>query len=249
MTWASGNCARPDSGHHERMVPATCCREPRHPTITDNAPASNRDPHLHGAIARRSSPPALAITRGESVIYDPGFVNTAACRSAITDIHADTGVLLHRGYRIEELVEHSTYLELAYLLIQGELPTSVEYDRWLQEIATRKFVHENVKSFMEGFRYDAHPMTMLASSVSALVHLLCRRGRRSHEEASGSRSCGSSPSSRRWWRGRFATAPARHTSARPGELSYLGNLLSMLFRMTELRYEPDPGKSGHSTCC
>src|SRR5215217_3247317 len=100
--------------------------------------------------------------------YDPGFLNTASCRSSITYIDGDQGILEYRGYPIEQLAEKSNYLEVAYLLIHGELPTKQQYDAWEHQITFHTFVHENVKGFMEGFRYDAHPMGMLLASVGAL---------------------------------------------------------------------------------
>src|SRR5829696_7926561 len=100
--------------------------------------------------------------------YDPAFTNTASCRSAITYIDGAAGVLEHRGYPIEQLCEQSSYLEVAYLLIFGELPTKEQLDSWMHEITIHTFVHENIKSFMQGFRYDAHPMGMLQASVGAL---------------------------------------------------------------------------------
>ncbi len=100
--------------------------------------------------------------------YDPAFMNTASCRSAITFIDGDKGILEYRGYPIEQLAEKSTYLEVAYLLIHGELPTQAELDEWTHQITIHTFVHENIKEFMQGFRYDAHPMGMLLASVGAL---------------------------------------------------------------------------------
>ena len=100
--------------------------------------------------------------------YDPAFTNTASCRSAITFIDGEAGVLEHRGIPIEQLCEHSTYLEVAYLLIFGELPTKAQLERWVYDITHHTFVHENIKKFVEGFRYDAHPMGMLLASVGAL---------------------------------------------------------------------------------
>src|SRR5947209_6744683 len=100
--------------------------------------------------------------------YDPAFMNTAACRSAITYIDGEAGVLQHRGYPIEQLCESSSYLEVAYLLIHGALPTQAELQRWVGEITIHTFVHENVKAFMQGFRYDANPMGMLVASVGGL---------------------------------------------------------------------------------
>jgi citrate synthase len=100
--------------------------------------------------------------------YDPAYMNTASCRSAITYIDGDAGILQHRGYPIEQLCEHSTYLEVAYLLINGELPTLAQLEEWVHEITIHTFVHENIKDFMQGFRYDANPMGMLVASVGAL---------------------------------------------------------------------------------
>src|ERR671912_254848 len=100
--------------------------------------------------------------------YDPAYLNTASCRSAITFIDGDKGILRYRGYPIEQLAEHSTYLEVAYLLVHGELPTQAQLDQWVLSITYHTFIHENLKQFIEGFRYDAHPMGMLMASVSAL---------------------------------------------------------------------------------
>jgi citrate synthase len=101
--------------------------------------------------------------------YDEAFMTTAATRSAITEIDGDAGILRYRGYPIEQLAEHSTYLEVAYLLIFGELPTKEQYDRWVHDITYHTYIHENVrKRFLEGFHYDAHPMGMLVSAVAAL---------------------------------------------------------------------------------
>ena len=112
------------------------------------------------------------ITAGEEdpgiATYDPGFVNTASCRSAITYIDGDKGILEYRGYPIDQLAEHSTFLEVSYLLLHGELPTQPQLDQWVHDVTYHTFLHENCKQFIEGFRYDAHPMGMLMASVSAL---------------------------------------------------------------------------------
>ncbi|HEY4947133.1 MAG TPA: citrate/2-methylcitrate synthase, partial [Acidimicrobiales bacterium] len=101
--------------------------------------------------------------------YDPGFVSTAACESSITFLDGDEGILHYRGYPIEQLAEQSTFLEVAYLLLNGELPSPGQYDVWQHEITHHTFIHENVrKRFLEGFHYDAHPMGMLVSAVAAL---------------------------------------------------------------------------------
>ena len=100
--------------------------------------------------------------------YDPGFTATAACESAVTYLDGDAGILRYRGYPIEQLAEDSTFLEVAYLLLNGELPTAAEYEVWEREITLHTFIHENVrKRFLEGFHYDAHPMGMLVSAVAA----------------------------------------------------------------------------------
>src|ERR1044072_1951697 len=136
-------------------------------TVTDNRTGQTYDvPILHGTIKAadigkirtNDDEPGLAV-------YDPGFVNTASCRSSVTYIDGDKGILEYRGYPIEQLAEKSNFLEVAYLLVNGTLPTKAEYDSWVHEITYHTFVHENVKSFMQGFRYDAHPMGMLMASV------------------------------------------------------------------------------------
>ena len=100
--------------------------------------------------------------------YDPAFMNTASCRTAITFIDGDKGILRYRGYPIDQLAEKASFLEVAWLLRHGELPTQAEYDQWVQDITYHTYVHENIKQFMEGFRYDAHPMSMLCAGVAAL---------------------------------------------------------------------------------
>ncbi len=100
--------------------------------------------------------------------YDPAFMNTASCRSAITFIDGDKGILRYRGYPIEQLAERASFLEVAWLLRHGELPTQPQYDEFVHDITYHTYVHENIKKFLEGFRYDAHPMSMLCSAVAAL---------------------------------------------------------------------------------
>src|SRR5436190_1690877 len=100
--------------------------------------------------------------------FDPAYTNTASCRSAITYIDGEAGILEYRGYPIEQLCEQATYLEVAYLIVNGELPTRDQLDEWVHEVTIHTYVHENVKEFLDGFRYDAHPMGMLQASVGAL---------------------------------------------------------------------------------
>ncbi len=172
--------------------------------------------------------------------YDPAFKNTASCISRITYIDGDKGILRYRGYPIEQLAEGSTYLEVAYLLINGELPTRAQYEEWEHNIKIHTLLHENTKKFMDGFHHDAHPMGMLVSTVSALSTF--------YPDAKNI----SDPESRRLQTyrliGKMPTIAAfayRHMMGLPyiypdNELSYTGNFLNMLYRMTEREYKPDP---------
>ncbi len=172
--------------------------------------------------------------------YDPAFTNTASCRSEITYIDGAAGVLEYRGYPIEQLCEQSSYLEVAYLLINGELPDKAQLDRWVHDITIHTFVHENVKDFMQGFRYDAHPMGMLLASVGALSTFYPEASKISDDATNDMqiiRLLAKVPT--------LAAFAYRHTNGQPyvypdNDLSYPGNFLSMMYKMTELRYEPDP---------
>ena len=174
------------------------------------------------------------------VTLDYGYANTAPTRSAITYLDGDNGILRYRGYPIEELAESTSFLEVAYLLINGELPTTGQYEAWLHEIGTRNFVHENVKGFIEGFRYDAPPIAMLAASVGALSSFYTDADQVYDDEARELqvvRLLAKLPT--------LAAFSYRHLQGLPyvhpeDHLSYTGNLLSMMFRMSELRYTPDP---------
>jgi citrate synthase len=172
--------------------------------------------------------------------YDPAFTNTANCRSAITYIDGEAGILQHRGYPIEELCEHSTYLEVAYLLVFGELPTQQELDQWTHDITHHTFVHEDLKKFLEGFRYDAHPMGMLLASVGALSTFYPTAKKIDDAEErylATIRLIAKMPT--------LAAFAYRHNfglryNYPDNDLTYPENFLQMLFRMTELKYEPDP---------
>ncbi|HEY5198008.1 MAG TPA: citrate synthase [Solirubrobacteraceae bacterium] len=172
--------------------------------------------------------------------YDPAFMNTASCRSAITYLDGERGILEYRGYPIEQLAEKSSYLEVAYLLVHGQLPTAPELETWTHQITIHTFVHENVKRFMQGFRHDAHPMGMLLGSVGALSTFY-PRANEIHDPESRAiqtiRLIAKIPT--------LAAFAYRHALGQPyvypvNDLSYPGNLLSMLYKMTEVRYEPDP---------
>src|ERR1700704_1045768 len=172
--------------------------------------------------------------------YDPAFLNTANCRSAITYIDGDKGVLLYRGYPIEQLAEHSDFLETAYLILFGELPQQKQFDDWAHRITLHTMLHTNIAKLMGGFRHDAHPMGMFISTVGALSTF--------YPDAKEIFS----PESRRLQTLRMiAKVPSiaayafRHSIGRPfnlpdNDLTYAGNFLSMLFRMTEPKYTPNP---------
>jgi citrate synthase len=172
--------------------------------------------------------------------YDPAFKNTASCRSAITLIDGEKGILRYRGYPIEQLAEHSSYLETAYLLLEGELPGAAELEGWAESITYHTMLHESIKKFMDGFRYDAHPMGMLISTVAALSTFYPESKDISNEASRRIqiiRLIGKLPT--------IAAYAYRHRLGLPyvypdNELSYTGNFLSMMFRMAERRYKVEP---------
>ncbi len=171
--------------------------------------------------------------------YDPAFMNTASCRSSVTYLDGAAGVLEYRGYPIEQLAEHSTYLEVAYLLVHGDLPTKPQLEEWCHQVTIHTFVHENIKSFMQGFRYDAHPMGMLLASVGALSTFYPDASAIKDEHLRYIqiiRLIAKMPT--------LAAFAYRHSNGQPlvypdNDLRYPGNFLSMLYKMTELKYEPD----------
>jgi citrate synthase len=172
--------------------------------------------------------------------YDPAFTNTASCRSAVTFIDGDAGILEYRGYPIEQLAEKSTYVEVAYLLVHGELPTQAQLDEWTNHITMHTFVHENVKEFVGGFRHDAHPMGMLLGAVGALSTFYPDANEIEDPEnrmIQAIRLIAKMPT--------LAAFAFRHARGQPlvypdNDLRYPGNFLGMLYKMTELKYEPDP---------
>jgi citrate synthase len=172
--------------------------------------------------------------------YDPAFMATASCRSAVTFIDGDKGILEYRGYPIEQLAEKSSYLEVAYLLVNGSLPNQKQLDEWTHDVTIHTFVHENVKEFMQGFRYDAHPMGMLLASVGALSTFYPEAGNikdAQNRYIQTIRLIAKMPT--------LAAFSYRHNRGMPyvypdNDLSYAGNFLGMIYKMTELKYEPDP---------
>ncbi len=172
--------------------------------------------------------------------YDPAFGNTASCKSKVTFIDGEKGILRYRGYPIEDLAKKSNFLEVAYLLIHGELPNKSEYDSWVHDITHHTYVHENIRKLMDGFRYDAHPMGMLLATVGALSTF--------YPDA---KDIFDTDIQKLEIRRLIAKTPTiagfsyRHIMGLPyvypdNELSYAGNFLSMMFKMTETKYKPNP---------
>jgi citrate synthase len=211
-------------------------------TVVDNRTGKSYDlPIKDGAI--RASDLKQIKTGAEDfglVTYDPAFMNTASCRSTITYIDGDRGILEYRGYPIEQLAESSTYLETAYLLLFGELPTREQLDKWTDDIKAHWLLHENIKKLMEGFQYDAHPMGVFLSTVGAFSTF--------YPDA---KQIFDETSRRKQMHRLIAKVPTiaahayRHSIGRAyvypdDELSFTGNFLNMLFKRTELKYKVSP---------
>jgi citrate synthase len=211
-------------------------------TVTDNRTGRTYEVPITDGTVRAMDFRQMKVDEDDFglMAYDPAFTNTASCRSAITYIDGERGILQYRGYPIEQLAERSTYLEVAYLLVYGELPTSDQLDQWIHEVTIHTFVHENVKSFIQGFRHDAHPMGMLLGSVGALSTF--------YPDANDIQD----PENRHIQTIRLiakmptlAAFAYRHNMGQPyvypdNDLLYPGNFLNMMYKMTELKYEPDP---------
>src|SRR5215208_5336049 len=211
-------------------------------SVTDNRTGASYEVEIKDGTVRAMDFRQIKVDEEDFglMTYDPGYSNTASCRSAITYIDGEKGILEHRGIPIEQLCEHSNYLEVAYLLIYGHLPTEDEYDNWVYRITHHTFVHENIKDFMEGFRHDADPMGMLLASVGALSTFYPEAkeiGDEWQRWVSAVRLIAKMPT--------LAAFAYRHSLGLPyvypdNELSYAGNFLNMLFKIAETKYEPDP---------
>jgi citrate synthase len=211
-------------------------------TITDNRTGRTYELPIENDTIRAMDLRKIKVADDDfgMMTYDPAFMNTASCRSRITFIDGDKGILEYRGYPIEQLAEHSDFLETAYLILFGELPSSSQLAEWSHSVTMHTMLHENIKKFLEGFRYDAHPMGMFLSAVGALSTFYPDAKDIFNVESrrlQTIRLIAKVPS--------IAAYAFRHTIGRPyvlpdNELGYSGNFLNMLFKMTESRFKPHP---------
>src|SRR4051794_24813190 len=209
-------------------------------TVTDNRTGKTYELPISDGTVRAMDLRQIKVDEDEfgMLAYDPAFTNTAACRSSVTYIDGDAGVLEHRGYSIEQLCEKSTFLEVAYLLIFGELPTRPQLDRWVYDVTHHTFVHEDLKQFFEGFRYDAHPMGMLLAGVGALSTFYPDAKYVDDEEErymAAVRLIAKVPT--------LAAFSYRHNMGLPyvypdNDLNFAENFLSMMFKKTEAKHVP-----------
>jgi len=211
-------------------------------SVTDNRTGRTYEIPITDGTVRALDFRAIRVSEDDFglMTYDPAFMNTAACRSSITYLDGTNGVLEYRGYPIEQLAAQSSYLEVAYLLVYGELPSASELEKWQHDITIHTFVHENIKEFLGGFRHDAHPMGMLLGATGALSTF--------YPDANGI----DDPQNRDIQTIRMiskmptlAAFAYRHAQGQPyvypdNDLAYSGNFLNMMYKMTELKYEPDP---------
>jgi citrate synthase len=211
-------------------------------TVTDNRTGETYEVPITDGTVRAMDFRQMKVSDDDFglMTYDPAFTNTASTRSAITFIDGDAGILEYRGYPIEQLAEKSTYLEVAYLLIHGELPTKAQLEEWTHLITIHTFVHENIKEFMAGFRHDAHPMGMLVGAVGALSTFYPDANEIDDPENRAIqtiRLLAKMPT--------LAAFSYRHSQGMPyvypdNDLTYPENFLSMMYKMTELKYAADP---------
>jgi citrate synthase len=210
-------------------------------TIIDNRTGKTYELPIHHRTIRAMDLREIKTSENDFGImsYDPGFTNTASCYSRITFIDGERGILRYRGYPIEQLAEQSTFLETAYLILYGELPTQSQLDDWTRSITRHTMIHENIKKFIDGFHYDAHPMGVLVGTVGALStfypdakNIQDAESRRKQTD----RLIAKVPT--------IAAFAYRHSLGMPyaypdNDLSYSGNFLNMLFKTTELKYQPN----------
>ena len=210
-------------------------------TIIDNRTGKKYDIPVQNGAIKATDLFQIKISDDDGLVsYDPGFMNTASCQSKITYIDGDKGILRYRGYPIEQLAEQSTYLETAYLILYGQLPNKSELADWTGNITIHSIIHENIKKLIDGFHHDAHPMGILVSTVAALStfypdakKIFEAKSRRDQTY----RLISKMPT--------LAAFAYRHSLGLPysypdNDLSYTGNFLNMLFKMTESKYKPHP---------
>jgi citrate synthase len=211
-------------------------------SIVDNRTGNSYEIPIHHGTVRAIDLRKIKVSDDDFGLmsYDPAFTNTASCQSKVSFIDGDKGILRYRGIGIEELAERSTYLETAYLVLWGELPTRTQLEQWVFNITHHTLLHENVKKFVDGFHHDAHPMGMLVSTVAALStfypdakNITDRNCRRLQIY----RLIGKMPTLAAFT---YRHSVGLHYAYPDNDLSYTGNFLNMLFKMTEVRYRPDP---------
>ena len=210
-------------------------------TITDNRTGKQYEIPIKNGAIKATDLFQIRITEDDGIVsYDPGFMNTASCQSKITYIDGDRGILRYRGYPIEQIAEKSTYLETAYLILYGELPNKTQLEEWTHNITYHSIIHENIKKLIDGFHHDAHPMGILVSTVGALSTFYPEAKKifdvkSRHDQTY--RLISKMPT--------LAAFAYRHSLGLPysypdNDLTYTGNFLNMLFKMTELKYKPHP---------
>src|SRR6184192_4214813 len=210
-------------------------------TIIDNRTGRQYEIPIRNGAIKATDLFQIKVSEDDGLItYDPGFMNTASCQSKITYVDGDRGMLRYRGYPIEQIAEKSTYLETAYLILYGELPNKSQLEDWTHNITFHSIIHENIKKLIDGFHHDAHPMGILVSTVGALSTFYPEAKKifdANSRKAQTYRLISKMPT--------LAAFAYRHSLGLPytypdNDLSYPGNFLPMMFRMTEVKYEPDP---------
>ena len=210
-------------------------------TIVDNRTGKQYEIPIKNGAIKATDLFQIRVSEDDGIVsYDPGFMNTASCQSKVTYIDGDRGILRYRGYPIEQIAEKGTYLETAYLILYGELPNKSQLEDWKHNITYHSIIHENIKKLIDGFHHDAHPMGILVSTAGALstfypdakkIFDVASRREQTY------RLISKMPT--------LAAFAYRHSLGLPysypdNDLSYTGNFLNMLFKMTELKYKPNP---------
>ena len=212
-------------------------------TVTDNRTGRTYEIPIEDGSVRSTAFKKMVVDEGDThglLCYDPAFQNTGSCRSAITYIDGDAGILRYRGYPIEELAERVSFLEVAYLLLEGELPDKDELATWTNDIIHHTFIHESVKKFIDGFHHDAHPMGILEGTMGALSTFY-PEAKRIHDEGVRRqqivRMIAKTPTLAAF---AYRHAVGQYYAYPDNDLSYVGNFLNMMWKATELKYQPDP---------